>query len=161
MAQQFFATIVGATQGPFKGQGTGPDADKIPGVAFDYGLTVPFDPATGLAAGKRQYKPVVFTMEWGAASPQILQAAASNEILKSVLFEFVDVDAQGVESVTFTVSLANAAISGFDGSVHIGQTGGPVVDDRELTVVEFTFEKITVTSTAGGTTATDDWVSGQ
>jgi type VI secretion system secreted protein Hcp len=159
MAQQFFATIVGATQGRFKGQGTGPNADKIPGVAFDYGLTVPFDPVTGHASGKRQYKPVIFTAEWGAASPQLFEAAATNEVLKSVLFEFMDVNAQGVESVTFTISLTNAAISEFDGSVHLGEKGGPVVDDRELTVVEFVFEKITVTSVTGGTTASDDWVS--
>src|SRR5271165_1584619 len=48
MANNIYATIVGAVQGAFNGEGTGNAANKIPGVAFDYGLTVPTDPASGL-----------------------------------------------------------------------------------------------------------------
>ena len=160
MATNIYATIVGATQGAFSGEGTGNAKDKIPGVAFDYGLTVPTDPASGLVSGKRQYKPVTFTKEWGAASPQIFQAAVTNETLRSVNFEFTSVDSSGVEQPQFIISLANAIISGFEGSVTLGEDGGPAVDDRELERIQFDFQKITITSIAGGTTAVDDWKAG-
>lgn len=160
MAKKIYATIVGAVQGAFSGEGTGNAASKIPGVAFDYGLTVPTDPATGLPTGKRQYKAITFTKEWGAASPQIFQAATTNEILKSVNFEFTSVDASGVEQPTFIISLSNAAITGFDGSVQLGEDGGPVVDDRELERIQFEFQKIALTSVASGTTVIDEWNAG-
>lgn len=71
MAQSFSVTIQGATQGPFNGEGSGLDKDKIPGVAFSYGVETPIDEVSGLPSGKRQHKPVMITKEWGAASPQL------------------------------------------------------------------------------------------
>lgn len=121
---------------------------------------MPTDPATGQVSGKRQHKPLTFTKQWGAASPQIFQAAVTNEVLKSVNFEFTSVAASGVETPMFTISLTNASISGFDGSVQLGEVGGPVIDDRELERVQFEFQKIAITSISGGTTATDDWEVG-
>ena len=48
-------------------------------------------------------------------------------------------------------------ISGFEGSLHLGEKAGPIIDTRELEVITLEFQKITVTSVTGGTTATDDW----
>jgi type VI secretion system secreted protein Hcp len=160
MAQQFYATIKAATQGTLKGQGTGREKDKILGVGFTYGLAVPIDPASGLPSGKRRHKPVVFTKEWDAASPQLYQAAATNEVLKSVLFEFITTNSYGKEEVDYTVELTNATISGFDGSLHIAEKAGPIVDTRELEVITLEFQKIVITSVTGGTTASDDWEAG-
>ena len=47
-------------------------------------LDVSLDTATGHASGKRQYKPLTITKEWGAAPPQILEAAATSEVLATV-----------------------------------------------------------------------------
>src|SRR5271163_3499888 len=135
MTQHFNVMIHGAVQGAFKGQGEGRDKDKIPGVALTYGLAVPKDPATGFRTGKRQHKPVVFTKEWGAASPQLYQAIVTNETLTSVLFEFISTNALGKEEVDYTVELTNATISGFRGSLHLGEKAGPIIDSRELEVV--------------------------
>jgi type VI secretion system secreted protein Hcp len=157
MTQHFNVTIQGAVQGTFKGQGAGRDKDKIPGVALTYGLLVPKDPASGFRTGKRQHNPVVFTKEWGAASPQLFQAAATNEVLKSVLFEFITTNTYGKEEVDYTIELTNATISGFEGSLHIGEKAGPIIDTRELEVITLEFQKIVVTSVTGGTTATDNW----
>ena len=157
MTQHFNVMIHGAVQGEFKGQGEGRDKDKIPGVALTYGLAVPKDPATGFRTGKRQHKPVVFTKEWGTASPQLYQAAATNEVLKSVLFEFITTNTYGKEEVDFTIELTNAMISGFEGSLHIGEKAGPIIDTRELEVITLEFQKIVVTSVTGGTTASDNW----
>jgi type VI secretion system secreted protein Hcp len=157
MAQTFYATIKGKTQGAFKGQGTGREKDKIPGVAFTYGVESPRDAASGLPTGKRQHKPVVFTKEWGAASPQLYQAIVTNETLTSVLFEFISTNALGKEEVDYIVELTNATISGFKGSLHLGEKAGPIVDSRELEVITLEFQKIAVTSVTGGTSAEDDW----
>jgi type VI secretion system secreted protein Hcp len=157
MAHAFYVTIKGTAQGTFKGQGTGRNADKIPGVAFSYGVETPIDDMTGLPTGKRQHKPVVITKEWGAASPQLYQATVTNEVLKSVLCEFVNVNPAGVEQLAFTIELTNATVVEFDGSVQFGEAGGPVVDTRELETISFVFQKITITSVAGDTTAVDDW----
>lgn len=157
MAQTFYATIKAAKQGTLKGQGTGREKDKIPGVAFSYGVESPRDPATGLPTGKRRHKPVIFTKEWGAASPQLYQAIVTNETLTSVLFEFISTNALGKEEVDYTVELTNATISKFEGSLHLGEKAGPIIDSRELEVIVLEFQKITVTSVTGGTSASDDW----
>jgi len=159
MTQHFNVTIQGAVQGTFKGQGAGRDKDKIPGVAISYGVESPRDAASGLPTGKRRHKPVVVTKEWGAASPQFFQAAATNEVLKSVLFEFITTNNYGKEEVDYTIELTNATISGFEGSLHIGEKAGPIIDARELERITLEFQKITVTSVTGGTTASDNWIA--
>jgi type VI secretion system secreted protein Hcp len=158
MAQKFYVTIKAAKQGTLKGQGSGREKDKIPGVAFSYGVESPRDAASGLPSGKRRHKPVVITKEWGAASPQLFQAAVTNEVLTSVLIEFLSTNSLGKEEVNYTVELTNVSISGFEGSLHLGENAGPIVDTRELERITLEFQKITVTSVTGGTTATDDWL---
>lgn len=160
MANEFYVTIKGATQGTLKGQSGGRKNDEIPGVAFSYGIESALDAATGLPTGKRQHKPVVFTKEWGVASPQLYQAAATNEVLTSVHFEFVAANAAGLVGTNFIIELTNASISGFKGSVHRGEKNSPVIDTRELERITLEFQKITITSLTGGTTATDDWEAG-
>jgi type VI secretion system secreted protein Hcp len=157
MSHAFYVTIQGTTQGTFKGQGVGPNKGKISGVAFSYGVETPVDEGTGAPSGKRQHKPIIITKEWDAASPQLYQAIVTNETLKSVLCEFVNVNAAGVEQVAFTIELTNAAIVDFDGSVQFGEKGGPVIDTRELESISLVFQKITITSVTGDTTTTDDW----
>src|SRR5438067_10481771 len=43
-------------------------AGKVTGASY---IVSPRDSATGMATGKRQYAPVKFVKEWGAASPQL------------------------------------------------------------------------------------------
>src|SRR5437763_12428601 len=89
MASQLFVTVTGAKQGPLKGESTQQGREgKIPGVTFSYGVLSSRDPVTGAVLGKRQHQPVIFTKEWGVASPQFYQAAFNNEVLTTVLFEF-------------------------------------------------------------------------
>jgi type VI protein secretion system component Hcp len=85
-----YITIKGARQGIFKGELSGANhRDQVAGLRFSFqGIAAP-DTATGQASGKRQYSFVLFTKEWGAASPQLLSALATNEVLQSVDFEFV------------------------------------------------------------------------
>jgi type VI secretion system secreted protein Hcp len=149
--------IKGAKQGQFKGQSMAKGQEKwIPCSQFLFAVNAPRDAATGLPTGRRQYAPIVATKEWGAASPQIFQAIATNESLPLVEFEFLRTDPRGLETVIETVTLTNATVSGF--KQYIGfPDPGEQPSNRQLEDVSFTFQKIEVTSTEGKTTAMDDW----
>ena len=112
MAGVFYVTIVARKQGQFKGESTRAAAKgKLEGLTFVSEVSSPRDAASGMATGRRMHSPVMFTKRWGAASPQLFQAAVTNEVLKSVLFEFLATDKAGKEHVFETVKLTNATIS--------------------------------------------------
>jgi type VI secretion system secreted protein Hcp len=158
MAVQIYATVTGAKQGAFKGETTQKGRENmIPVVGFSYGVIVPRDTATGQASGKRQHQPVVLTKEWGASSPQFYTAAYANEVLTTVVFNFFVINPVGVQQLDHTVKLTNATIASVQQSIHLPQSGGPIIDSRELQEISFTFQKIDITSISGGTEATDDW----
>jgi type VI secretion system secreted protein Hcp len=168
MAYEFYVTIQGSKQGTFKGDSRGVEGpargkatkngkhDKIPGIRFFFETSSPRDLATGQASGKRQHKPILITKEWDAASPQLFSALVSNEVLKSVLFEFVKTNAQG-EFVYHTVKLTNATVSEIKAYLDLTDTTGDPYDAHELEDVSFTFEKIEIENKEGKTAAVDDW----
>jgi type VI secretion system secreted protein Hcp len=94
-----------ARQKPFSGQ------SRV--LKFSYGVVSPRDVYTGLVSGKRQHNPIVITKEPGAASPQIFSALVTNEVLKSVVIQFLRPNAEGVNEVQQTISLTNGSISDF------------------------------------------------
>jgi type VI secretion system secreted protein Hcp len=159
MAQQFYVTIEGTKQGKFKGESQHAKApDKITGLAFHYELTAPRDAATGLASGKRQHSPVTFVKEWGASSPQLFQAAVENELLKSILFEFVETTPEGMEKVFHTVKLTNASIASIKQDVQ-GPPPGVAGETHDLEEISFTFQQIEMESIDGKTAAADKWMA--
>jgi len=166
MAYEFYVSIEGATQGKFHGESPKKDqAQKIPGLAFHYEVVSPRDPASGLPTGKRQHKPISFLKEWGAATPQLFQALVTNENLKTVKFEFLQVDkTTGKEGVYFTIDLTNATVAdikqssgsadGADAAKHSSSQG-----IKELETITLAFQKITLTYVKDKTSAMDDWES--
>jgi type VI secretion system secreted protein Hcp len=161
---EFCVFVEGVKQGKFKGESTiAMCKDGIKGMAFDSDVTSPRDAASGLPNGKRQYKPLTFTKEWGAASPQLFQALTSNEALKTVRFEFIKADAAGKESIFQRITLTNASVSEirrYIGTVtpagsSVG-TGAPGIA-RALEDVSFTFASITLEDTEGKTMVSDNW----
>jgi type VI secretion system secreted protein Hcp len=139
MANRFYVTIRGTKQGQFKGDDVhGPQGNKIAGLAFRYGLASPHD-AQGLATGRRQHDSVLLVKEWDAASPQIFQAIATNEVITEVNFEFLKTTAAGVDSLYYTIKLTNASIVKV--SMHVdAPTPGAPGDTRELEEVSFVFQ---------------------
>ncbi len=162
MAFQFYVTIEGTKQGTFKGDspkvGTpgGPSSARITVRAFNYGLAIPHDAATGQASGKRQHSPVSFVKAWSAASPQLYAALCTNEVLKSVLFEFVEADAHGIQQVAHSIKLTNATVSSmrFDIQSPAPIEGGTPHDLEEISMV---FQKVDIVS--GQTSASDTWTA--
>lgn len=164
MAYEFYVTIEGQKQGKFKGESVREKhKDKIAGLKFGYELKSPRDIASGQASGKRQHYPVVFTKEWGAASPQLFQACATNEALKNVLFEFIITNSQGQEEIYHTIKLTNAHVANIKQYTGSGEASASSAkhtsdtDTHELEEVALTFQKIEVENKPGKTTAMDDW----
>ncbi len=158
MAHEFYVAFEFTKQGKSKGESPR-DAhkEKIAGLSFEYEVIAPRDVATGAASGKRQHKPVRFTKEWGAASPQLFQAVATNEVIKSVLFEFIQTNANGEEVVYHTIKLTNATVSRLRQYTEESAKHEESADTHELEEVELTFQKIDMENKLGKTSATDDW----
>jgi type VI secretion system secreted protein Hcp len=155
---RFYVTVEGTKQGKFKGESLqSKNANKLDGVRFSYGVNSPRDAASGLATGKRIHKPVTFTKEWGASSPQFFQAATTNEVLKSVLFEFNKSNANGEEYVYYTVKLTNATVSNINYTEDSLAKSGDPTNGLQLEEISFTFQKIEIENKDGKTIAADDW----
>jgi type VI secretion system secreted protein Hcp len=150
--------IRGTKQGQFKGDVApkGPAEKWIRCSQFLLSLTSPRDAATGMASGKRQYAPIVITKEWDAASPQIFQAASTNEVLAQVELEFLRPSPTGVDTVFQTITLTNATISAVKQYMGFPDAGEPP-NPHPQEDVSFTFQKIEITNAEGRTMAVDDW----
>jgi type VI secretion system secreted protein Hcp len=165
VAYEFYISITGAKQGKFKGDSAGEKGSKssrakgkIAGIKYSAETTSPRDPATGQATGKRMHKPITITKEWDASSPQLFAALATNETLKTVLFEFVKADAAGREAIFYTVTLTNAVVSNVHSYLDLTDTSGDKFDARELEDVSFVFQKIMIENKESNTVAEDDWL---
>ena len=155
-------SIMGTKQGQFKGETTNESRKFkwIPVLTFSSGAHTPYDPPSGLANGKGQWGPITVVKQWGAASPQILTAQSTNEVLVTVDFEFERVAADGTTSVYQTVTLINAIIVGVDQSTADASSPQPAAAELNLSEVEqlqFTFQKIEVQNQDGGTSFMGTW----
>jgi type VI secretion system secreted protein Hcp len=158
MAYEFFVTVEGARQGHFKNETPREKHQgKIPGISFHYSVKSPRDSASGMASGRRTHQPVSFVKAWGASTPQFFQALCTNEVLKSVLFEFVRTDHDGEEYVYHSVQLINAAVTEVDHYLP-EDTQGTSPDRPELERISLTFQSIEIENKDGKTMATDDWL---
>jgi type VI secretion system secreted protein Hcp len=144
--------VKGSKQGQFKGDNP---SGKMIGLSFETEIISPRDQATGQASGKRQHKPVQIIKAWGPASPQFYEAVVHNEVLTSVLLEFVQTTPQGIEQVFYTINLTNAEVSGF--RQFTGPLPGSTTDLHELEEIEFVFQKIEIKHVTGNTSAEDTW----
>jgi type VI secretion system secreted protein Hcp len=163
MAYEFYVTIEGTRQGAFKGESVREaHSAKISGLSYAHEITSPRDVATGQASGKRQHGAITITKEWGASSPQLFQALVTNEVLKSVLFEFYHTTPDGLEEVYHTVKIVNATVSKIRQSTGSGESAGSAktsatFDTHELEEISFTYQRIEVENLPGQTSAEDDW----
>jgi type VI secretion system secreted protein Hcp len=164
-AYEFYVSIEGATQGQFKGESTDPDhADQLVGIGYEHEIRVPPDTTTAQTSGRRQHGPIRIIKEFGAATPQIMQALVTNEMLPAVVIQFVRNAGQtGAEEVYHKITLVNATVSriqqhtGFANALVAESTVRPY-DTMELESVDFTYQRIVHESIVGGTSASDSWL---
>ena len=153
-------SIKGVKQGQFKGElpNLKQRDDWMAALRFSMAVSVPHNELTGMATGRRKHTPIKITKEWGAASPQILQALAVAEVLNPVILEFTRTNPNGEEMVFQRVTLANAIVSDVTRSHETGATGAGA-DHLDLEEISFTFQKITVEDIMGKTSFVDDWLA--
>jgi type VI secretion system secreted protein Hcp len=151
VANEFYVSITGSKQGKFKPEGAPkPYQEKIAGTDFNQTVAVPRDFNTGQPTGKRQYSPIVFKKNWGAASAQLFQALVKNEMLTSVLFEFIHRRPDGGEAVYQTIKLTNAFVQ----YIHRFTPGDHQSGLEEVGLI---FGKFEVEDKEAKTMAEDNW----
>jgi type VI secretion system secreted protein Hcp len=145
----FYMTIDGIKSGVLRGDTTYQAKPVSLCRAFEFEMALPVDPASGMATGKRQYQPLTVTKEWGAASPQIFQAAADNENLRTVVLQFPTVTPDGRETPGATITLKNAVISRL--RYFVAPVGNPEQPEegRLQEQISFTYQSLEVTGPGG------------
>lgn len=153
VAGSFYVQVVGANQDAIAGASTSRGHEGwILGTGFDYEVRAPRDAASGLASGKRQHGPVVLTAPWSSASLQLFQALVTNEVLRSVTFEFPGLRPDGVELIAQRVTLANASIS------DLRRTSDPTLANHTpIERIAFTFQRITIEDLVSSRSVQDAW----
>jgi len=110
------------------------------------------------AGGARKWDSLRITKHVDQATPLLLSAYFSNENLTNATLKLWRTAANGAEEQYLTITLLNAQIVS-DRIVNDATTSaeGHVAQSLPVEEIAFTFQKITVTYTNGGKTATDDW----
>jgi type VI secretion system secreted protein Hcp len=151
-----FVKIEGTKSGVFPGNVTQKGREgSIAASGFAHEVKSPRDVSSGQATGKRQHTPVTLTLPWSSASPLLFNALVANEVLKSVVIEFVAAQASGAEVLAQRVTLTNATVADLrrvNDRTQVNQ-GGPV------DVVAFAYQKIAIDDLLGGQAAVDDWMA--
>lgn len=161
-AYEFYMTITGGQQGAFAGECQIPGWEHtMPCMALAYEVKVPNPPRPGSIAASGlevDYAPLTITKPWGAASPQILRALATGEILSEVQLRFVRVTPQGSEETYYTITLRNATVIGWHprvGNAAAVVAGSPNL--LELEEVTFQYEAVTVQFLPTGAATSAGW----
>jgi type VI secretion system secreted protein Hcp len=153
-ADLIYVSITSARQGKFRGEIPRKGYEnKIAALNFEYGVATKPDAATGLPTGKRQHRPIRIVKTWGAASTQLFSALTANEVLNTVVIDFVVVNpTTGAEALDHTITLTNATATSIQ--YQMENVNGQFT---QVESVEFTFQKITITDTKSQSMAMDDW----
>ncbi|HXC77258.1 MAG TPA: type VI secretion system tube protein TssD [Candidatus Acidoferrum sp.] len=143
--------VTGTKQGVFKGDDFASSKNStglINVTNYQFELTVPRDPSTGLPTGKRIYKPLIATHVMGGSSPEFLAAASNNETLTSVVINFYRTDRSGKEINYYRVTLTDADV------VDVRQYNGgtDVLEDDS-----FSFKKVEQQDFIAHTAFVDDF----
>jgi type VI secretion system secreted protein Hcp len=153
MAALAYLTVHGQKQGDIKGGATEKGREgSIPLISVAYEVDAPFDSATGQASGKRVHKPITIVKVIDQASPRLLQALVTNEVLTSVKIEFWRPVPEAAAPY-FSIMLTNAALAG----IALAPSSEDASNEYER--VQFTYQKITWTYLETGVSAKDDWVA--
>ncbi len=139
---RFFFRVEGNTQGVFKGEAPIESReDWIVGLAFDAAIHALTDEGTGRVSGAAEYGAFSLIKAWGPASPQFLQAWATNEVLPEVTLEFQRVTQDGSLEVYRTIRLIDATVTRWQGAA--GEQLAPKDRfGRELERISFTYRRI-------------------
>jgi type VI secretion system secreted protein Hcp len=168
MPNPIYAWFKGETQKNIEGWGSWAGEDDQAGregsslvQQFDHEITIPHDPQSGQATGRRVHHPVRIVKRIDKASPKLYQALCSGERLTPVTFKWYRIDPTGAggQQHYFSTTLEEAVIIAM-------KEWFPHTSDREKSDyshfedVAFTYRKIIWRWEDGGIETQDDWKSG-
>lgn len=148
-----YMTVESSKQGVLKGDSPRPGfQDKTEVYSYAYAVNV--------VSGNRQHGPVKVVKRVGPATPQLFQALVNNEILKSVVIDFIETNASGQEFVANTVRLGSARVIGIDQGGASQETAASAkhsssVNNPTMETIAFLFETIEIMNHNGKTSAVD------
>ena len=152
MVEIAYLKLRGQRQGDIRGPVTEAGHEgAILVIAARHGITVPHDPASGLASGRCMHKSFVITKPVDRSSPLLYNALAQNETIVQGELQFI-APASALPSPFYTVRLTNALISDIEFSFSDGTNANPAVEN-----VSFTYQKIEWVWNDGNIEATDTW----
>jgi type VI secretion system secreted protein Hcp len=168
MANPIYAWFKGVTQGPIEGWGSWAGEDDQVGregsslvQAASHEVTIPRDPQSGMASGRRVHHPLIITKRIDKASPKLYRALVQGERLSEVVLKWYRIDQAGGGGQVhyFTTKLEEAVIVAMKQWFPI--TMDPTKRDySHLEDVQFTYRKIVWTWVDGGIETEDDWRAG-
>lgn len=162
-AETGYLSIKGQKTGEFKGDVFAKGHENWNSVlSLEYGIASPVDAASGMATGRRTHQGITFILKWSKATPLLLNAASTGEILSEVHFQRWMPQINGATSIgtevnADTIDLSNARIT----SLKIVDQKN---DDGKLdtvVIVSMVYQKLTITHQDGGISAEDSWSAAQ
>ena len=143
----------GQKQGKFKCEsGDQKWQDWTPVVSVRYSVVSPRDAASGQTSGHRQHSPVRIVKEWGASSPQFLQALQTKETLTTVTVQALQTTPDGQTETKYTLRLTGAVVARIRDVKNAANPDGPKRQE-----ISFTYQKLQVLDKTGKTVGEDDW----
>jgi type VI secretion system secreted protein Hcp len=168
MANPIYIWFNGVTQGPIEGFGSWAGEDDQTGregsslvQSLTHQVTIPRDPQSGMASGRRVHHPLQITKRIDKASPKLYRALVTGERLSEVIIKWYRITQSGGggQEHYFTTKLEEAVIT--DIKVWFPLTMDPTKRDcSHLEDVSMTYRKIVWTWVDGGIECEDDWRAG-
>jgi type VI secretion system secreted protein Hcp len=160
MAQVARIKTTGVKQGVFPGGSPRSGWTNFTEVhGFDYTVSNTFDQNRGTFTGKRAHEPILIRALLDSATPIYWNSLVSNEVVTSVQIDFFTNDKKGAEKNFYSITLTNAQIVSVRQYTHEDPTHDKSTDLREMVEYKIAFQKVDVTWTDGGKTASDDWLT--
>ena len=161
-----YMSVQGTTQGPIT-QGAFTEAsvgniwqegheDEVLVQAFEHNIIIPRDPQSGQPSGQRVHQPMTITKIFDKASPLLLNALCTGEVLTTVEVKWYRTSTSGAQEHYFTTKLEDALVVDIQDCMPNCQDPGNA-NFTHLEKVSFSYRRITWTHEAAGTSAYDDW----
>ncbi len=157
MALPAYLTLVGERQGPIIGscKQKGRE-DSIMVQAVDHEVSLPRDPQTGLATGKRVHHPLTVLKLVDRSSPLLYMALTGGEHMKAVEIRWYVINEKGQEECYFSTTLEDAIIVSMKAFKKNCQD--PAFSHLgDMEEVSFTYRRIIWRAVKDGVESEDDW----
>jgi type VI secretion system secreted protein Hcp len=169
MPNPIYVWFTGVKQGAIDGWGSWSGEDDQRGregsslvQEFEHKITIPRDPQSGLASGRRKHHPVQIVKRMDKASPKLYQALCEGERFSEVVFKWYRIDEKGAGGQVhyFTTTLEEAVLTEMKDWFPITADEGKA-QYSHFESLAFTYRKIKWAWEDGTKIETeDDWKAG-